>query len=285
MIPLLINGQNLHGRPIEFDSDVANQKTMENAFGNPVKPTKISTCCPDCGQGLEFDLTLGDPPYSSVEVTCYICNPAAPPPVDPFMNPLEDGRVPGHDLDPLLHNPNEQVVVDEDDDTTLADRLEFPTDESVEESIAEETEETEETEENPELAGFDSAGGASSIIPPQTTEEGTPKKGDWRGVISEEIPIREPDDGGQPFLDTNPTGDSVEVPEELVVASDEEPPVEPPAIPEIDEEAEEVPPKAKKNATRKKKTPKKPKPKVAIEPADGMTAEVDIEEDDLAEQE
>ena len=99
MIPLLINGQNLHGRPIEFDSDVANQKTMENAFGNPVKPTKISTCCPDCGQGLEFDLTLGDPPYSSVEVTCYICNPAAPPPVDPFMNPLEDGRVPGHDLD------------------------------------------------------------------------------------------------------------------------------------------------------------------------------------------
>ena len=46
-----------------------------------------------------------------------------------------------------------------------------------------------------------------------------------------------------------------------------------------------MPPKAKKNATRKKKTPKKPKPKVAIEPADGMTAEVDIEEDDLAEQE
>lgn len=297
LIPLLVNGQDLHGRPIEFDSDVANQQTMENSFGNPVKPTKISTCCPDCGQGLEFELTLGDPPFSAVEVICYHCNPEAPAPADPFMNPLEDGRVPDHDLDPLLHNPNEQVVTDEGDDTTLADRLEFPSDEeslvdAVEVSNEEETTETpEETPETPEetpeeakaetpedtpeevpeapeipvdpkLSGFGSTGGTSVVQPTPEAELPTETSGAPAEVVKDPVE---------------------EATEELVVTPDEETTVEAPDPPEAEEEVKEEAPKPKKKRAPRKKKAKKPK--VEVEPADGLTPEVDIEEDDLAEQE
>jgi len=130
LISIKVNGQDIHGRPFEFDSDIVDQKNLTNAFGSIVKPTKISSCCPDCGQGLEFDVTFGDPPFACVEVICYHCNPDSAPTADPFMNPIDDGRIAGHELDPLLHNPNEQIVGD-DDGSSVADRIDFDSSETL----------------------------------------------------------------------------------------------------------------------------------------------------------
>ena len=63
-IPVSINGSQLmYARPIEFDSDIANSKDSTNAFGYLVKPTKIQATCPDCGAGLDIEVTLPDPPF------------------------------------------------------------------------------------------------------------------------------------------------------------------------------------------------------------------------------
>jgi hypothetical protein len=125
LVPMLINGQELTGRPIEFDSDVVDQMAMTNAFGAVIKPTKLSTVCPDCGQGLEVDVLLGEPPFSAVESICYHCNPEPPPQADPFMNPVDEGRIASHELDPLLHDPASQVVADEE--SSVADRFQVET--------------------------------------------------------------------------------------------------------------------------------------------------------------
>jgi hypothetical protein len=106
LVPLLINGKAIDGRPFEFDSAVVNQNTMKNAFGNFVKPSKVMSVCPDCGQGLSIALKLGEPPFQPVAYSCHYCHPTPPPLVDPFVNPLVSGRVPIAELDPLLHNPD-----------------------------------------------------------------------------------------------------------------------------------------------------------------------------------
>lgn len=108
-VPLLIDGKPIDGRPVEFDSDVANQKTMKNAFGAYVKPTKVVSVCPGCGQGLTISLKLPDPPFQPVPYSCSRCHPTPPMAVDPFVNPLESGRVPVAELDPLLHNPDKPL--------------------------------------------------------------------------------------------------------------------------------------------------------------------------------
>lgn len=101
LVPLLINGKPLSGRPLEFDSVVVDQKEMKNSFGSYVKPTRLSTVCPDCGAGLVVDVVLPEPPFKEVSITCEYCH-APPPPVDPFENPLDTGRVDMRDLDPLV---------------------------------------------------------------------------------------------------------------------------------------------------------------------------------------
>lgn len=120
LVPMIINGQEMTGRPFEFDSSVADSANMTNSFGHPVRPTKLSTCCPDCGDGLDVEVTLGDPPFAPVEVNCQKCHPELPEVIDPFMNPIDSERVADHELDPLLHNPDEQI---QEDNTTVADRL------------------------------------------------------------------------------------------------------------------------------------------------------------------
>lgn len=102
LVPLLINGKPITGRPYEFDSQAVNQKKMTNAFGAYVKPTKVATVCPDCAQGLLIDVKLGEPPFSPFSTLCYLCRPAPPPLPDPFINPVKTGRVPAVELDPLL---------------------------------------------------------------------------------------------------------------------------------------------------------------------------------------
>lgn len=110
LLELLVNNQQMYGRPVEFDSEMVNQDTMRNAFGSLVKPSKVSTVCPDCGQGLEVSVRLGEPPFGIVAIKCEHCYPAPPPPIDPFMNPVKDGRIPIENLDPMLHKYNEPFI-------------------------------------------------------------------------------------------------------------------------------------------------------------------------------
>jgi len=122
-VPLLIDGVSIDGRPIEFDSAVADYNTMKNAFGEYVKPSKVVSVCPGCGHGLVIDVKLSDPPFSPVKYSCQRCKPTPPALVDPFMNPLVSGRAQITDLDPLSHNLNKPL---NDSDSLVGERFKIP---------------------------------------------------------------------------------------------------------------------------------------------------------------
>lgn len=117
LVSMTINGKQMYGRPTAFDSDVSDTKNMTNSFGNLVKPIQLSTTCPDCGQGLLIDVSLGDPPYE-FHTNCAICNPVVHIP-DPFINPVTTNIVPESQLDPLTAN----IDVPVDVESTVEDRL------------------------------------------------------------------------------------------------------------------------------------------------------------------
>lgn len=110
LLEFRINGQIVSGRPYEFDSEIANQETQVNAFGNIVKPIKAVTICPDCGNGIDMPIKLDDPPFPIIDIECPVCSPAPPELVDPFINPVSAGRVPAQDLDPILRDPNQPLT-------------------------------------------------------------------------------------------------------------------------------------------------------------------------------
>jgi hypothetical protein len=120
LVPMLINGKEFTGRPFEFDSEIADFNKMINSFGELVKPSKLSTVCPDCGAGMMIDVVMGDPPFQPVIATCAICCPDLPPLPDPFNNPLESGRVKQSELDPLLFDSATPVA---EDGKTVAERM------------------------------------------------------------------------------------------------------------------------------------------------------------------
>lgn len=114
LVNLVINGQDMVGRPIEFDSDAVGD-TMLNAFGSYVKPTKASTCCPDCGNGIVAPLDdIGDPPFKIISLNCPECNPDQESVSEPFVNPFSESE-----LDPLIVNKD----TDDDDSTTVSERI------------------------------------------------------------------------------------------------------------------------------------------------------------------
>lgn len=119
LVPLVLNGKTTYGRPVMFDSDVANQMTMQNRFGKYVKPSRIASTCPDCGQGFILDIRLSDPPFEPYLCSCPVCKPPPPPIPDPFINPLASGKITLNDLDPLLHDIDRPTVPEQ----TVAERL------------------------------------------------------------------------------------------------------------------------------------------------------------------
>lgn len=105
LIDILINGKPITARPYVFDSEVANQKTMRNAFGNFVKPIRASTSCPDCGQGMDVQFDFkSDPPFELVEFTCKTCYPDLPPLIDPFLNPVKTYKILPSDIDMISYD-------------------------------------------------------------------------------------------------------------------------------------------------------------------------------------
>ena len=123
IVEIKINGHPMHGRPFEFDSDPVNSNTCENASGEVIKPTKLNSVCPDCGQGLELEVHPDDPiGIIPIDFNCYICNSSAPKEkVDPFFNPIEEGRATTSELDPLLYNAGQSGLPNEE--STVADRM------------------------------------------------------------------------------------------------------------------------------------------------------------------
>lgn len=120
LLTIVINGEQTYGRPIEFDSEVKNFDTMENAFGCLVKPTKYSTTCPHCGAGLILDVLFDyEPPFRSVVDRCPICRPDDKIAFDPFVNPIENRRITKEDLDAVI-TESDAIEVPQ---TTVADRM------------------------------------------------------------------------------------------------------------------------------------------------------------------
>lgn len=120
LLVVIINGEQTYGRPIEFDSEVKDQNTMENAFGRLVKPIKCSTTCPSCGAGLILDVMFDyEPPFRPVIDRCKICRPDDKVTFDPFVNPLESRRITKEDLDAVITEADSIPVPT----TTVADRM------------------------------------------------------------------------------------------------------------------------------------------------------------------
>lgn len=119
LVEMKINGKPIHGRPIEFDSEITDFSKLKNAFGNYVRPKVLSTVCPDCGQGLVVTVALPDPPFPVIEHTCPYCHPYSEQ-VDPFQNPIDSQAISQQELDPLLHNINVNL---KPTTTVVADRL------------------------------------------------------------------------------------------------------------------------------------------------------------------
>lgn len=127
ILEISINGNKIHARPFQFDSEPSNYHTLENKEGRIIRPTKLASICPDCGQGLEIDIDLQDAPEGWHQVptylsfNCYLCNANEARQIqDPFFNPIEDGRIEEKDIDPLLVGFGEHLVEAEG---TVADRI------------------------------------------------------------------------------------------------------------------------------------------------------------------
>jgi len=126
ILEVYVNNKPIYARPFEFDSDPVNFNTLENAQGRLIRPIKLATVCPDCGQGLVLEPNLFDAPddwYGSrsyISFNCELCNnDSAEQLADPFFNPIEAGRVSQSELDPLLIGVDELEEVQ----STVADRL------------------------------------------------------------------------------------------------------------------------------------------------------------------
>jgi hypothetical protein len=118
LLNINVNGQKAYGRPVEYDSSTTGPNSVKNNFGYYVKPIKMVTTCPDCGQGLELNVRYPDPPFPVVDFACYICKSQSVV-RDPFVDPLKSGRITLEDLNPHIYKHERHDL----GDTTVAERL------------------------------------------------------------------------------------------------------------------------------------------------------------------
>jgi hypothetical protein len=118
LLQITVNGKPIDARPCEFSGEIVSQNDFTDDKGRLVVPTKLSTVCPDCGRGLFLEVEFKEPPFEH-DCQCPDCHPEPVQAPDPFMNPVEEGRIPYEDLDPLQQS-DEQL---EEEDSSLADRL------------------------------------------------------------------------------------------------------------------------------------------------------------------
>lgn len=186
LVAMSINGTEIYGRPMEFDSEIVDFQKMINAFGYSVKPSKLSTICPSCGQGLEVVVSLPDPPFPVVEYTCQYCNPSITSISEPFNNPIETGRISQHELDPLLYDLSKKLQPSEQ---SVAERLSFenivePEELVVEEPVVEEPVQHE--------IVFPNGSSIRSLIEEPVVEEPVAVE---EPVVEEPVAVEEPQEG------------------------------------------------------------------------------------------
>lgn len=119
LLNINVNGKKAYGRPVEYDSNTTGPNSVKNTFGYYVKPIRLVTTCPDCGQGLELNVRYPDPPFPVVEFACYICKSKSNVVIDPFVDPIKSGRVTLEDLNPNIYKLERHDL----GDTTVAERL------------------------------------------------------------------------------------------------------------------------------------------------------------------
>jgi hypothetical protein len=119
LLNININGKKAYGRPVEYDSGTTGPNSVKNSFGFYVKPIKIVTTCPDCGQGLELNVRYPDPPFPVVEFACYICRSKSQAVIDPFVDPFKGGNISLEDINPSIYKLERHDL----GDTTVAERL------------------------------------------------------------------------------------------------------------------------------------------------------------------
>lgn len=100
-------------RPYRFDSEPVNLDTLKNAFGNVIRPTQLSSSCPNCGVMVDVAFNI-DMKYKCEE--CYVA-----PKIKYISAFVEDPISPIRDL---IYTPIEESIDTEDDNlTNLLDHL------------------------------------------------------------------------------------------------------------------------------------------------------------------
>ena len=99
-------GEMINARPIVLSGIVASNDFLD-PFGRLVKPEKVVLTCPSCGSYIELTLNYDDsPPYVGI---CGCCEERKPKYIDPFVNPVECGRISRYDLFSSCLNPSSVV--------------------------------------------------------------------------------------------------------------------------------------------------------------------------------
>lgn len=111
MLQVSINGTMFMARPITFDSEVHDHIKMTNVKGHIIKPNRIATTCPRCAGGIECDVVLNDPPFPVIDINCDNCNPPYVA-IEPFIHPIQSGRIHITELSPNIADISQQVSID-----------------------------------------------------------------------------------------------------------------------------------------------------------------------------
>lgn len=146
LVNIKLNSHLTYGRPVEFSSQIVDQKKLTDAFGKVVKPTKISTTCSDCGQGFTLDVDLGDPPFAVPAINCPVCKPEVMVPKDPFIDPVEVGLIKEHQINPSVADVEKELQKVE---STVADRISVEVLEQATDTVDDQHEEAEDPKPKP----------------------------------------------------------------------------------------------------------------------------------------
>ena len=99
LLVVKIDGAELYARVIELDSEIKDVVKSTNADGKYAVPKRIITMCGNCGQPIEVEVSLPQPPFPPVHLSCESCHPV-PIEICAFIDPIASGRMTLADLNP-----------------------------------------------------------------------------------------------------------------------------------------------------------------------------------------
>jgi hypothetical protein len=99
LLVVKIDGVDSYARVLELDSEIKDVVKSTNRDGQFVVPKRIITMCAKCGQPLDLEISLPQPPFPAVVISCESCHPA-PVETCTFIDPVASGRMTLADLSP-----------------------------------------------------------------------------------------------------------------------------------------------------------------------------------------